>query len=51
MQRVRFFISGKFPIAICFGNAAAAAKSLQSYLILCNPMDSGPPGSSIRGIF
>ena len=29
---------------------AAAAKSLQSYLILCNPIDSSPPGSPIPGI-
>ena len=30
--------------------AAAAAKSLQSYLTLCNPIDSSPPGSPILGI-
>ena len=30
--------------------AAAAAKSLQSCLTLCNPMDSSPPGSSVHGI-
>ena len=30
--------------------AAAAAKSLQSCLTLCNPIDSSPPGSPIRGI-
>ena len=30
--------------------AAAAAKSLQSYLILCDPIDSSPPGSSVPGI-
>ena len=29
---------------------AAAAKSLQSCPILCNPMDSSPPGSSFQGI-
>ena len=29
----------------------AAAKSLQSCLILCNPRDSSPPGSSVHGIF
>ena len=35
----------------CFqGTAAAAAKSLQSCLTLCNPMDYSPPGSSIHGI-
>ena len=30
--------------------AAAAAKSLQSYPTLCNPIDSSPPGSSVPGI-
>ena len=31
--------------------AAAAAKSLQSYLTLCDPIDSSPPGSPVPGIF
>ena len=31
--------------------AAAAAKSLQSCLTLCDPMDGSPPGSSIHWIF
>ena len=26
------------------------AKSLQSCLTLCNPMDCSPPGSSVQGI-
>ena len=30
--------------------AAAATKSLQSCLTLCDPMDCGPPGSSVQGI-
>ena len=30
--------------------AAAAAKSLQSYLTLCDPIDSSPPGSPVHGI-
>ena len=30
--------------------AAAAAKSLQSCLTLCNPIDCSPPGSSVPGI-
>jgi len=30
--------------------AAAAAKSLQSCHILCDPIDSSPPGSSVPGI-
>ena len=29
---------------------AAAAKSRQSYLTLCNPIDSSPPGSPVPGI-
>ena len=31
--------------------AAAAAKSLQSCLTLCDAIDSSPPGSTIHGIF
>ena len=30
---------------------AAAAKSLQSFLTLCDPIDSSPPGSPVPGIF
>ena len=30
--------------------AAAAAKSLQSCLTLCHPIDGSPPGSAIPGI-
>ena len=30
--------------------AAAAAKSLQSCLTLCDPRDSSPPGSPVPGI-
>ena len=29
---------------------AAAAKSLQSYPTLCNPIDGSPPGSPVSGI-
>ena len=29
---------------------AAAAKSLQSFLTLCDPTDSSPPGSPFPGI-
>ena len=32
------------------GNAAAAAKSLQSSPRLYNPRDGSPPGSSVHGI-
>ena len=31
-------------------SAAAAAKSLQSCLTLCDPIDGSPPGSSVPGI-
>ena len=31
-------------------DAAAATKSLQSCLILCDPIDGNPPGSPIPGI-
>ena len=30
--------------------AAAAAKSLQLYLTLCDPIDGSPPGSAVPGI-
>ena len=30
--------------------AAAAAKSLQSCLTLCDPIDGSPPGPSVHGI-
>ena len=32
------------------GPAAAAAKSLQSCLTLCHPIDGSPPGSPVPGI-
>ena len=33
-----------------FGLSPAVAKSLQSCLTLCDPIDGGPPGSPIPGI-
>ena len=38
--------------AMCFKkwSAAAAAKSLQSCLTLCDPIDGSPPGSTVPGI-
>ena len=38
-------------ITLRYTNAAAAAKSLQSCLTLCDPIDISLPGSSIHGIF
>ena len=35
---------------IALSDAAAAAKSLQSCLTLCDPIDGSPPGSSVPGI-
>ena len=35
---------------VCSTAAAVAAKSLQSCLTLCDPIDSSPPGSPIPGI-
>ena len=31
-------------------NSAAAAKLLQSFPTLCDPIDGSPPGSSVHGI-
>ena len=36
--------------AWAYAAAAAAAKSFQSYLTLCDTIDGSPPGSSIPGI-
>ena len=38
-----------FPIILA-NTAAAAAKSLQSYLPLCDPIDGSQPGSTIPGL-
>ena len=46
-------LPGTFPSACRerpFQLAAAAAKSIQSCLTLCDPMDGSPPGSPIPGI-
>ena len=39
-----------FQITMSQYAAAAAAKSLQSCLTLCDPVDGSPPGSPIPGI-
>ena len=44
IQRTKIMASG--PIAA----AAAAAKSLQSCLTLCDPIDGSPPSPAIPGI-
>ena len=39
-----------FSLYVMSAAAAAAAKSLQSYPTLCNPIDGSPPGSPVPGI-
>ena len=42
---------GKRAIKLCsIPSAAAAAKSHQSCLTLCDPIDGSPPGSPVPGI-
>ena len=43
-------ITNDYWITTNFITAAAAAKSLQSYPTLCDPIDGSPPGSPIPGI-
>ena len=59
-----FFLNSKFLLVLDIANiflqvltwllnlflAAAAAKSLQSCLTLCNPRDGSPPGPAVPGI-
>ena len=55
MQRIRTnsFMLCSFILVrslnMAMGQAAAAAKSLQSCPTLCNPIDGSPPGSAIPG--
>ena len=43
-------IRGAFGLTCSAAAAAAAAKSLQSCLTLCDPIDGSPPGSPVPGI-
>ena len=45
-------LEGYSPLLLLLLNsfAAAAAKSLQSSLTLCDPIDGSPPGSPVPGI-
>ena len=43
-------VGGLLATVISITAAAAAAKSLQSCLTLCNPKDGSPPGSAVPGI-
>ena len=42
--------SGRWSFDFLYLCSTAAAKSLQSCLTLCNPMDCSPPGSPVPGI-
>ena len=47
----RLFASGGQSIGeLVAAAAAAAAKSLQSCLTLCDPIDGSPPGTAVPGI-
>ena len=41
---------GSLSLHVSSSSAAAAAKSLQLYPTLCDPVDGSPPGSPIPGI-
>ena len=43
-------IETELVFSLWFSAAAAAAKSLQSCLTLCDPIDGSPPGSPVSGI-
>ena len=54
--KVRLVKAMVFPVVMCGCESwtikkVAAAKSLQSYPILCDPIDGSPPGSSVHRIF
>ena len=50
-KRQRFIhLSKQFDLLCSVAATAAAAKSLQSCLTLCNPRDGSPPGSPVPGI-
>ena len=53
MYKKPFLTVGRTAIILTYFDtfaAAAAAKSLQSCLTLCDPIDGSPPGSPIPGI-
>ena len=51
LKKLAHILRGINTVFICLmTSAAAAAKSLQSCLTLCDPTDGNPPGSPIPGI-
>ena len=50
-QAIVYGVTKGWPwLSNCHFAAAAAAKSLQSYPTLCDPIDGSPPGSTVPGI-
>ena len=49
-QRLQGESDGIIYVNLLYELAAAAAKSLQSCPILCDPIDGSPPGSPVPGI-
>ena len=50
LKRLTFFSLNTIKLYSAAAAAAAAAKSLQSGVILCDPIDSSPPGFPVPGI-
>ena len=50
MAKFRFQLKKEGKTTSPFRDAAKSAKSLQSCLILCDPIDSSPPGSPVPGL-
>ena len=49
-REVSGLLTSHSSVSMATAAAAAAAKSLQSCLTLCDPIDGSPPGSPIPGI-
>ena len=49
-MQIQVYIQIYIRICFCACVAATAAKSLQSYPTLCDPIDGSPPGSLVPGI-
>ena len=48
--KIHWKLCNEFKVRVCYHCHAAAAKSLQSCLTLCDPIDGSPPGSAVPGI-
>ena len=45
--KIHWKLCNEFKVRVCYHCHAAAAKSLQSCLTLCDPIDGSPPGSPV----